>query len=92
MNRLSLPLSLHQRFAVVATVAVVAGIVAGFSVLGTPARQRLISADRQRLQTLSSIAQSLHWQAEGKGSDYALPEQLALDQLGQDPLTQLPYE
>jgi hypothetical protein len=89
MKRFSL--SFDQIFAIVATVAVLWGIGAGFWVLGTPGRQRLISADRQRLQDLNQIAQELHWRAEAQ-DNYELPASLPDDDLQQDPLTGQPYE
>ena len=82
--------SLDQVFATVATVAVIFGLVAGFWVLGTPSRQRLIAADRQRLQDIRSTAQKLYGKAKGK-EDYKLPKTLRENVLAQDPLTNQPY-
>jgi hypothetical protein len=83
--------SLDQIFAIVATIVVIGGIVAGFWVLGTPGRQRLISADRQRIEDLRGIAQELYWQAQNQ-ENYQLPASLSEDDLRRDPLTQQLYE
>lgn len=85
-------LSFDQTFAVVATAAVVTGIVAGFWVLGTPGRQRSIAADRQRLQDLNDIAQALHNDFQAEEDTFQLPESLDDNQIRRDPLTDQPYE
>lgn len=82
--------SVDQVFAMVATVAVICGFVAGFWVLGTPERQRLIRADRQRLKDISLIAQNLYRKARRK-DDYKLPKTLLENDLAKDPLTKQPY-
>ena len=79
-----------RTYAAVATVAVAAGAVAGFWVLGTPGQQRLIMGDRQRLEDLNAIANTLYWQQQEQ-DDYVLPEVLGPDEQRQDPITQLPY-
>ena len=83
-------LSFDQWFAMVTTVAVVGGISAGFWVLGTPGRQRAISADRQRIRDISSIAHDLYWQGRDK-DDFVLPEVLPDRDRKQDPLTNQTY-
>ena len=80
-----------QIFATVATVAVAAGTVAGFWVLGTPGQQRLIMSDRQRLEDLSAIANSLYWKRQNQ-PDYVLPDVLDTDDQREDPITQEPYQ
>jgi len=85
-------LSFDQAFAAAATAAVVAGIVGGFWVLGTPARQRDIAADRQRLQDLGAIAQNLHQQYLNQPDTYQLPDALPTAEGRNDPLTNQPYE
>lgn len=95
MTRFMARWSVDQMFATVATVAVVAGIVAGFWVLGTPGRQRLIAADRQRLEDINAIAQTLHQEFEANPADhpdYQLPTRLDATDNRQDPLTHQPYE
>ena len=82
--------SIDQVFATVATVAVICGLVAGFWVLGTPGRQRLINADRQRLEDIRSIAQNLSGKARGK-DDYKLPTTLSENDLAKDPLSKKTY-
>ncbi|MEM1253624.1 MAG: hypothetical protein AAGI69_14425 [Cyanobacteria bacterium P01_H01_bin.21] len=78
-------------FAALATIAVAAGAVAGFWVLGTPGQQRLIMSDRQRLEDLSAIANTLYWQRQDQDEDYVLPDELNTDDQRQDPITQEPY-
>ncbi|MGF1570844.1 MAG: hypothetical protein ACFCVD_22675 [Nodosilinea sp.] len=85
-------LSFDQAFAAAATVAVVTGLVAGFWVLGTPGRQRSVAADRQRLQDLGAIAQTLHQDFIAQPDAYTLPAALDAADLGTDPLTNQPYE
>ena len=77
-----------RAFAALSTVAVAAGAVAGFWVLGTPGQQRLITSDRQRLEDLSAIANTLYWQRQDQSEDYVLPENLDTDDQRQDPITQ----
>jgi hypothetical protein len=85
-------LSFNRVFALIATTAVGAAVVAGFWVLGTPGRQRAILADQQRLQDLTTIAQGLHQDYLDQPEQYRLPETLATRDRLQDPLTDLPYE
>ncbi len=85
-------LSFNRFFALVATTAVGAAVVAGFWVLGTPGRQRAILADQQRLQDLTTIAQGLHQDYLEQPEQYRLPETLSTRDLLQDPLMELPYE
>jgi hypothetical protein len=85
-------LSFDQAFATAATAAVIAGIIGGFWVLGTPARQREIAADRQRLQDLGAIAQNLHQQYLNQPDTYKLPDTLPTAEVRNDPLTNQPYE
>lgn len=85
-------LSFDQRFAIAATVAVVAGLIAGFWVLGTPGRQRLITSDRQRIQDLRNIAFDLYNTAQDQGSDYTLPTSLDKNDRQRDPITDELYE
>lgn len=85
------PLSVDQAFAVVATVAVGLGIVGGFWVLGTPGRQRAMASDRQRLQDIATIAQSLHQNYLEQTDTYQLPDTLPTAKARVDPLTGEPY-
>lgn len=77
-------------FTALATVAVAAGTVAGFWVLGTPGQQRLIMSDRQRLEDLNAIANTLYWQNQDQ-EGYVLPDILDSRDERQDPITQEPY-
>ncbi|MEM9163342.1 MAG: hypothetical protein AAGC54_09765 [Cyanobacteria bacterium P01_F01_bin.4] len=85
-------LSFEKSFATIATLAVLSGIVAGFWVLGTPGRQRLIASDQRRLNNLQETARTLYWRAQDQGENYTLPETLRASELGKDPITQQPYE
>lgn len=84
--------SFDKAFAIAATVAVAAGVVAGFWVLGTPGRQRAVAADRQRLRDLQSIAFDLHMRSQNQPDEFQLPAQLDPSQMREDPLTNEPYE
>lgn len=81
-----------RAFAGVATAAVIAAVVAGFWVLGTPGRQREIAADRKRVQDMTAIAQRLHEQYLAEAETFKLPETLGAAELRNDPLTNQPYE
>ena len=84
-----------RSFALIAIIAVAIGIVAGFWVLGTPNRQRLIAADRKRIQDLRSIVWRLYEDAEkarDRGQPVALPESLEGRDRTTDPITKLAYE
>ncbi|EKU97353.1 hypothetical protein Lepto7375DRAFT_6534 [Leptolyngbya sp. PCC 7375] len=82
-----------RTFVTLATVAVAAGVIAGFWVLGTPSQQRLIKSDQQRLADLTAIANTLHlyWQSQDQ-EEYVLPDILNPDDQRQDPITQEPYD
>ena len=60
--------------AIAATVAVVAIVILGFRVLGSPATQRLVQSDLRTIRALSELAQQINgrWSAAGK----LLPEDL----------------
>ncbi|MDJ0719642.1 MAG: hypothetical protein QNJ54_36365 [Prochloraceae cyanobacterium] len=82
--------SVDQVFATVATVAVICALIAGFWVIGSPGRQRLIRAARQRLKDIRSISYNLYRKAKGK-EDYKLPKTWLENNLALDPLTNQPY-
>lgn len=84
------PTAFDRTFAILATVAVAAGAVAGFWILGSPSQQRLILGDQQRLEDLSAIASSLHWNYQNEES-YSLPDTLEPNLQRQDPITQAAY-
>lgn len=83
--------TIDRIFATLATLAVTSGAIAGFWVLGTPGQQRLIISDRQRLEDLNAIANTLYWRSQDQ-TDYVLPDTLAPDDLREDPLTQELYQ
>ncbi|MEM9266780.1 MAG: hypothetical protein AAGA46_14770 [Cyanobacteria bacterium P01_F01_bin.13] len=78
-------------FAILATAAVAAGTVAGFWVLGTPGQQRLIMSDRQRLEDLTAIANTLYWRSQDQ-TDYVLPDALDPGDRREDPITRELYQ
>jgi hypothetical protein len=87
-------LSFDQTFAAVATGAVVGGLIAGFWVLGTPGRQRQISADRQRIEDLQAVADILHQQSQqslDQEEAYTLPDTLTDSENRTDPVSNQPY-
>ncbi len=86
------PKTFDRTFAGVATAAVVAGIIAGFWILGTPGRQRAISSDRQRISDLVAMAQNLHQDYQAQQDGFQLPETLDANEQRSDPLTNQPYE
>ena len=47
-------------FALLATAAVVIGVISGFWLLGSPNKQRQLRADQQRLEDILGIAQRFH--------------------------------
>lgn len=90
---------LDRNFAIAATLAVVLGIISGFWILGTPQRQRLIAADRERISDLINISNQLYQRANNAQSlDQPFELPASLDQasrIGQaaqtDPITNQPY-
>lgn len=85
---------IDRAFVITSLLLVVAGIGAGFGVLGSPARQRRISLDAERIQDLNTIASQLQFQAqEPDKAKSNLPEQLPENlKLSRDPVTGEPYE
>jgi hypothetical protein len=86
-----------QRIAVVGSlVAVAAAVVAGLVVAGSPAEQRRLRLDEQRITALQELARRAEgrWEAERRLPDTA--EQLVdgqrLTRLPTDPTTGEPYE
>jgi hypothetical protein len=84
-------LTFDQTFAAISSVAVVGGIVAGFLVLGSPGKQRLLAADQQRLNDLNAIAQELYWKSQENKDKAKVPASLPVNLQKLDPLTQQPY-
>lgn len=84
-------------FAIAATAAVVAGIVGGFLLLGSPMEQRRIRSDQQRLQNLYALSEEIHLEAmrsQDLGNPVTLPS--GLSELSDtlritDPISQEPY-
>jgi hypothetical protein len=85
-----------QRVAVIGSVTVVAAaVVAGLLVIGSPAEQRLLRFDEQRISELGQLADraELQWTQEQRLATTAaeLVDQY-LTRLPTDPETQEPYE
>lgn len=60
--------SLRKISAIVALILVIAAIITGFMVIGSPRTQRLVKYDEQRVMDLQSINQSIIYYYELKGS------------------------
>ncbi len=73
------PDSSDRLFAIAATAAVVISIVIGFSLLGSPIKQRRVRSDQQRLQDLYAISETLYAQlarSQELNEPIALPTEL----------------
>lgn len=81
-------MNLNRLFVFGAVVLVIAGLALAFGFLGTPAHQRLVAMDEQRLDDLESIASSLHEHYQTGG----LPPQLPANVTSVDPVTKQRYE
>jgi hypothetical protein len=89
---------MNRVFALASAAAVVAVAGIGFTLLGSPKAQRLVSADRQRVEDLQAIAREMHLR-RGRPGGADLPEQLDQLTFGQpgarlrlkDPETQAAY-
>lgn len=92
MSRTNGPL-IDRACAIASLLLVILGIGAAFQLLGSPARQRRFSLDRERVQDLSNIASQLQTQLpEINGAEPKLPEQLPEGlELDRDPGTGEPY-
>ncbi|MFH1712552.1 MAG: DUF5671 domain-containing protein [Patescibacteria group bacterium] len=84
----------HRIAAIVASVVIVSWIIAGFFIVGTPAQQRSIRFDEQRLMDIQELQSEVitFWQRTKR-----LPENLTQLQQGSyraynDPLTNEPYQ
>lgn len=82
-------------FAVLATAAVVIGVISGFWLLGSPKKQRQLRADQQRLEDIRDIAQRLHQQArrsQDRKEAVNLPASLPPNDRKTDPISGKTYE
>ena len=87
--------SRRDKFAgLAATVGVVTALIVGFVNLGGPRTQRLIQADNQRIQNLSTLA--LEIKTKWATSNHVLPATLddvaSSNQIRYDPVGGAPYE
>jgi hypothetical protein len=85
----------NRLFALLAISAVVIGVIIGFWLLGSPARQRQIQADRQRLEDMLDIARRLHQQtvqSKNRGEPVKLPDVLPPSERNTDPISGKNYE
>lgn len=81
-------MKLHHVLAVLACVLVIAGIVAGFTVTGTPGHARDVALDEKRTDDLKDIASRLRTRYNDTG---AFPATLP-DDWARDPVTKQPYQ
>jgi hypothetical protein len=67
----------NRIFAWLASAAVVIALAMGFAVIGTPARERALSLDNQRVTRLAAITNAINqlW-AQSKGAKFTLPRDL----------------
>jgi hypothetical protein len=89
-------MSVH-RLAVVGSIAIViAAVVAGLMVIGSPAEQRLLRLDEQRVEELRQLSRAAlsRWESEQRlpQSAEALVDGRYLTRLPTDPTTGQPYE
>ena len=86
-------LSTDRAFAMISLVSVVAAVIAGFWLLGSPSQQRLIALDGDRIRDLQAIAREIQ---DFPGEDSVPPESLPAPRNGfndfRDPVTDEPYE
>ncbi len=82
-----------RTFAIGASMAVAAALVLGFMQLGSPGKQRLMEADRRRVQDLRRISIAVHdaWATPDNKLPTALSE-LPASSVPRDPLTKNAYE
>lgn len=81
--------STDKVFALVSLGAVVVAVVAGFWLLGSPGKQRLIALDRERISVLQTIHNDLSY---GDGVSETLPEPMTIDERYLDPVSGEPFE
>lgn len=85
----------HRHFALAAGAAILLTLTLGFSVFGSPGRQRLLAEDRRRLNDLHQIAARFHdWWAAQPTDSRALPEKWPPDFTAsrRDPFSGADYE
>lgn len=85
---------IDRAFVIASLLLVIAGIGAGFGMLGSPSQQRRVSLDEERVQDLDNIARQLRMRAQGVSEpEGKLPEQLSEEfQFDKEPVTGDPYE
>jgi hypothetical protein len=86
-----------QRLAVLGSIAAIgAAVVAGLWLIGSPAEQRLLRLDEQRVNELRSLANgaTFHWTNDRELPDTAegLVDGQLLTRVPTDPITREPYE
>jgi hypothetical protein len=84
-------MSRDARAALLASIAVIAVVVLGFTLLGSPGTQRLIRSDERTVRSLAELAQEI--QNKSRISNNELPANLdSFDEKEkQDPLTHKPF-
>ena len=77
-------------------IMVIGTIIGGFVIVGSPAEQRAIRFDEQRVNDISNAAYSVahYWQEYGKMPDNLtdLPEYSSMNGAPKDPVTNAPYD
>lgn len=85
-----------QLFGLMALIIIVGSIVAGFSVMGSPATQRAVRYDQERIRNLQDIQNQVvqHWQTRGSLPDTLddLDDSLSFYTIPSDPVTRESYE
>lgn len=83
-----------RAFVITSLILVIVGIGAAFKILGSPAQQRRVSLDQQRVQNLGDIARQLKMRAEEtSAAESKLPAQLPEElNFVRDPVTDEPYD
>lgn len=78
---------INKLFGAVTVLLVLAGVVAGFMLLGSPGHGRLIAMDQRRVDNLQMMSSRINQRYSGR----ALPATLPPDLLLNDPQTHHPY-
>ena len=88
-----LPAQFNRAFGIAATIGVLVAIIMGFTGIGSPAHQRDVSADEQRVQNLGAIASAIYSRnLRGKKPLPASLQEIGMTwQSARDPITNEPY-
>lgn len=95
IDKLMKSFSLNRIFLILSIIAVISGVITGFWLLGSPALQRKLKADEQRLQNLHKIARDLYQEAVDNNNleeTFTLPQSLPDEEDTVDPISGEPYD